>query len=330
MSVRVRKAQRQQSIPATWQEAVEKYLLYKKAQGLRPTTLRGQRDAISIFFRRYPGAYRATDPSPAVFAYMGEPIRPATYNMRRAYLKQFFDWCIAEGVYTSNPLVDLKTRKDPGRVVSLEPELLRTLLAMPDRKTFAGLRDYAMLILTLDTGIRPKEACSLLKGDFDFAALEVHIRPEVAKTGVARTLPLSAVTVSVIQDLIKARHPKWNDHVPVICTAEGTPMDKDSWNDRMELYSKRLGVKIRPYDLRHAFALQYLRNGGNALALQRIMGHSDLSMTKRYVAMTQGDLRQQHDQVSPLSTILPNHSRVRKLKPRQPELVSHPLELENH
>ena len=67
------------------------------------------------------------------------------------------------------------------------------------------------------------------------------------------------------------------------------------------MYSKTLKTSIRPYDLRHAFALQFLRNGGHALALQRTLGHTDLTMTKRYVALTEADLRQQHTIASPLA-----------------------------
>jgi len=136
----------------------------------------------------------------------------------------------------------------------------------------------------------------------------------VAKTKVSRTLPVSPETAEAIRRLLSARHPAWKDTVPLFCTCEGTPLRNDTWGDRLEVYTKRLGVKIRPYDLRHAFALQFLRNGGNALALQRTLGHTDLSMTKRYVALTEQDLREQHALASPLNVLLPKKNRVRKVK----------------
>jgi len=236
---------------------------------------------------------------------------PAT---RLAYLKQFFTWCMREGIITENPLAGFRKRKDSGRVVNLDTETLQRLLTLPDKRTFAGLRDYALILLTLDTGIRPKEAFSLLPCDINLRSLEVYVRADVAKTRVARTLHISPVTAEAIRKLLAARHPSWKDTVPVFCTCEGRPMGRHSWGGRMEIYSRQLGVKIRPYDLRHAFALQFLRNGGHALALQKILGHADLTMTKRYVALTQEDVKQQHALASPLNTLLPKKNRVRKIK----------------
>ncbi|MGB9825932.1 MAG: tyrosine-type recombinase/integrase [Desulfofundulus sp.] len=301
-------------VPATWREALEQFSYYQRARGLSETTREGQEREVTIFFKRHPEAWGGgAKLKAAVFSHFGEKIRPATYNIRLAYLKQFFAWCVKEGIFPENPLEGFKKRKDSGRVVNLDVETLQRLLTLPDRKTFAGLRDYALLLLTLDTGIRPKEAFSLLPGDINLRSLEVCVRAEAAKTRVARTLCISPVTAEAVRQLLSARHPSWKDTVPVFCTQDGTPLNRHSWNDRLEAYSRKLGTKIRPYDLRHAFALQFLRNGGHALALQRTLGHTDLTMTKRYVALTQADLREQHAMASPLNTILPKKARVRKV-----------------
>ncbi len=91
-------------------------------------------------------------------------------------------------------------------------------------------------------------------------------------------------------------------------------MLEESWHHRLVKYLKRLGKRIRPYDLRHAFALSYLRNGGNTLSLQRILGHTDLTMTKRYVVLTQDDLKEQHAHASPVNKLMPVKHRVVKIK----------------
>ncbi|MDI6824719.1 MAG: site-specific integrase [Bacillota bacterium] len=298
--------------PSTWEEAVGQYLCWKQAQGVRPITLKGHRDVIGQFFRKHPEAWDPGKLKQAVYAFMGEEVKPATYNIRRNYLRQFFSWCQKEGIFPESPLAGFKKRKDEGRVACLDGDTLTRLLTLPDRKTFAGLRDYALICLTLDTGIRPKEAFSLLPSDVSLSTLEVRVRPEVSKTASSRVLPISPTTADAIRRLLATRHPSWKRDVPLFCTCDGTPLRNDTWGDRLQVYGRKLGVRIRPYDLRHSFATWFLRNGGNALALQRVLGHTTLDTTKRYVHLTEGDLREQHALASPLQALLPKRGRVRK------------------
>jgi site-specific recombinase XerD len=67
---------------------------------------------------------------------------------------------------------------------------------------------------------------------------------------------------------------------------------------------ERAGVDVHPHQLRQRFALEYLRAGGNVLALQRLLGHTELSITTRYVAFTTDDLKESHDRFSPAMTLL--------------------------
>ncbi|KJS76798.1 MAG: integrase [Desulfotomaculum sp. BICA1-6] len=300
--------------PVTWEDALEQFLRRKMAEGLSPTTIHDYSKHIKRFFNYFPDAFDASCLKDCVMEHMSQKIKPATYNLRLIYLKTFFTWCLMEGIFPSNPLEGLKKRKDPGRIVNIDADVLTELITLPNKNTYAGFRDYTLILLSLDTGIRPKEAFSIMKEDINFRSLEIYVRSEVAKTRTSRTLPISPVTAKAITDLISSRHHSWKEIIPVFCSCEGTPLNRHTWGQRLKVYSKQLEVKVRPYDLRHAFALQYLRNGGNALALQRTMGHSDLTMTKRYVALTQQDLREQHATASPLNVLLPQKNRIRKIK----------------
>lgn len=141
----------------------------------------------------------------------------------------------------------------------------------------------------------------------------MKIRQETAKTKVSRTLHYSPETAKVIGELIAARLDEWDETVPVFCTYEGNQLNRHSWGDRIEHYCKKLGTHIVPYDLRHSFALLFLRQGGNALALQRMLGHVTLEMTKRYVALTNNDLKNQHSLASPIKRLMPTKKRVGRL-----------------
>jgi site-specific recombinase XerD len=297
----------------SWQDVLEDFILWKKAQGLSDLTLRDFQNHVELFFKKYPNCWQDNLKSAALKYMSDKKIKPATFNLRLVNLKAFFNWLVDEEFIPDNPLKGLKRRKAESRIVNIDTDILKKLLTLPDKHTFAGLRDYTLILLTLDTGIRPKEAFSLLIDDFNIRSLEIYIRSEVAKTKVSRTLPISPITATSIKDLMNARHKSWKDSVPVFCSAEGTYLNRYTWGDRLEMYSDRMGAKIRPYDLRHVFALEFLRNGGHALALQRTLGHTDLSMTKRYVALTGEDLKEQHTLASPLNSLIEQKNRVRKI-----------------
>jgi len=76
---------------------------------------------------------------------------------------------------------------------------------------------------------------------------------------------------------------------------------------------KKLGLNVTPYSLRHQFALYFLRNGGNVFALQKIMGHTKLEMTRNYIAVVESDIVGNHEKASPVSNLLKESNRVRKI-----------------
>jgi integrase len=164
-------------------------------------------------------------------------------------------------------------------------------------------------LLTLDTGIRPNEAFNLTIEDFIYP--NIKVRAEVAKNRKERILPLSPATAEVLKRLIGYKDKYWPDYI--LLTSEGNQMNIFRWNKILSQASKRIGCKISPYMLRHSFAIMYLRNGGNLIALQQEMGHTDIKMTRRYLNLTEVDIQQQHTKASPLNNIIRRSTRVRKL-----------------
>lgn len=298
-----------------WAEALGGFLTWKKTQGLADQTREDYDKHVRLFFKRFPNAWTSSEElKKSAYAHLAEEdIAPPTFNNRLVYLRTFLNWCVKEGYISENPIAGIKKRKDEGRVVNIDAEILRELMELPDQKTFAGLRDYALILLTLDTGIRPKEALSLVPVDFNPQALEIYITAKVAKTRVSRTLPISDHTAKAIKRVLAVRLAEWGPDVPIFCTWDGGRMTRHTWGDRIEMYSKKLGVHIRPYDLRHAFALEFLRGGASAFALQRTLGHADMKMTQRYVALLDDDLKADHTKASPLNRLIIEKKRIRKL-----------------
>ena len=289
---------------SSWEDALRQFLGFKRAQGLRDSTIYDYDRFTRQFFSRYPGSWPDSNRlRSAAIGYLSDKMKPSTYNLRLTYLKGFFAWCIDEGFLSENPMRGFRIRKTDRRDVDIDPEIILKLVQAPNRKTFVGTRDYALIMLSLDSGIRPKEAFSLRLDDINFPALEVYIRPEASKTKVSRTIHMLPPTANAIKDLIRKREPRWGKSVPLFCSQDGLPLNKDSWNDRMEVYSRKIGFKIRPYDLRHEYGIMSLRNRQDAFGLMRLMGHTSMETTEQYLALADSDLKGQHDESSPLRTL---------------------------
>jgi site-specific recombinase XerD len=55
--------------------------------------------------------------------------------------------------------------------------------------------------------------------------------------------------------------------------------------------------------LRHTFAVRYLVNGGDVFTLQKILGHTTLEMTRKYVTLASTDVKEKHRQYSPIDNL---------------------------
>ena len=82
--------------PATWQELLEEFLTFKRAQGRSPRTLQDYDGTVNLFFKRYPLAWNSPNLKMHLMDFLTKSKCPATYNIRLAYLKCFFSWLVDE------------------------------------------------------------------------------------------------------------------------------------------------------------------------------------------------------------------------------------------
>lgn len=300
----------------SWEDALEAFVFFKKANGISARTIEDYRYFLPRFFNSYPDSWSPQDANKtrmAVLSFLGQDdIAPATFNIRLRYLKSFFSWLVDEGAYTRNPLEGIKTRKAEPRIVQHSAEILTKLLKLPDRSSYCGRRDYALLCLSIDTAIRPSEALALELDDVNLKEMVVLVRASVSKTRKSRTLPFSIETAKALQALIASRPKEWETKL-IFANHEGDSLTISGWRQRLQKnYAPKLGLKrLSPYDLRHDAALHFLRNGMNPFALQTIMGHTTLDMTKRYIALAESDIREAHNTASPVNKFIGNGNKKR-------------------
>lgn len=292
---------------------VTEFLILKKAQGVTAFTISSFRSNLMIFFTEYKGNIRDVKKLKHAIGVFLSGKKAGYYNKLLQSLKQFFDFCISERVIKENPCINLKFKRETARIVQHDESLIKALLLLPDVSTFAGLRDYTFILTMLDTGVRPNELLQIRIEDIDFSNSQILIREEYSKTRQPRIIPISAKVVQQIRKIIYARHEDWSNDVPVFCSFSGNRLTSHNFQERFRKYSQQLGVNITPYHLRHTFALWFIRNGGSPLALQKIMGHQKLDMTRTYVELIQADIKNSHEQATPLNNLFKKSNVIRKI-----------------
>jgi len=285
-------------------QALEEFLLAKQADGISKRTLDDYRYHVETFLKANSNLTTYEALHKAVIRYFSQPCSPGYRNIKLRYLKAFFNWCVAEGYLPANPAQGIrKAKEDLNNIRHVPLEAIKKLLQQPDKRSYAGLRDYCLLLVQIDTGARPGELFQVKVSDLNLEARELYIRPEVAKTRVGRTLVLSPFTTQALAKFLKVRPTWWSEDVPLFATETGNAMDASMWAHRIEKYCQKAGVKATPYQFRHTFAVLFLKEANDPFALQRILGHQDLAMTRRYVRYLQEDVKHIHEKASPVAKL---------------------------
>ncbi len=237
---------------------------------------------------------------------------PARFNKPYQYINTFLNWLIEEEYIPKNPLKanHIKKKKDEGNIKPIPQDDFIKLIKSIDKTNYTGLRDNCIAYVMLDTGIRTSELLSLKNSDYNPADRSITITKKVAKTKTSRTVYLLPNTCTLINQFIKVKPEEWEDWL--FPNYEGKQFTTNKLDKAFNNYSKLSGVKFTPYQLRHTFATYYCQQGGNVLALQKIMGHSKLEMTKRYTEIDPDYLQNQHDQFSPAGHL--TTTKIKKIK----------------
>ena len=293
-----------QNAPESWEEALSRFVAWRKAQGAAPRTIQGYKENISLFFKRFPLAWSGRCRECLLMFLSQEGISPATYNARLKVLHPFLRFCVFEGAFDRSPAEGLKYRREEARIIDHPISDIKKMISSMREDTFPGLRDRALFLLSFDTGIRPGEALQLRVSDVDCRAGTAIIRPGTSKTRTGRAVFFNPTTAGAIQRVINVRPEEWGKEIPIFCTSYGTPWNSRAWTGQLSRYAKKAGLpRFSAYDIRHQHAIQYLRNGGDAFTLQKGMGHHTMSMTRKYLALSDDDLKRVHEKASPVAAI---------------------------
>ena len=181
-------------------------------------------------------------------------------------------------------------------------EELQRLLTTPDTNScsFSTYKTWVFENYLLATGNRISTALDLCIGDINFDSNVISLRK--TKNRRQQIIPLSATLADILRDYLEVRGGESDDYV--FCNEYGEHACCRTYQQLVRRYNiKRSVNKTSCHLFRHTFAKNWILAGGDMFRLQKILGHSDLTVTKEYVAMFGADLQLDFEKFNPLDRI---------------------------
>lgn len=223
-----------------------------------------------------------------------------TTNMYLRQMRAFLYFCMDNRYMDSFKIRMIKTEQKIKETYSdLE---LEKLLAKPDVNTcsFSTFKTWVFENYLLASGNRLSTALNLRIKDIDFA--NGVIRLQKTKNRKQQIIPLSATLADILQEYLIIRGGEPDDYV--FCNDYGAQASSRSYQLLVKRYNQKRGVeKTSCHLFRHTFAKSWIMAGGDMFRLQKILGHSDLTVTKQYVNMFAQDLQMDFERFNPLDNL---------------------------
>lgn len=276
----------------------------QKQKQVSPNTIASYRDAFRLLLAfaqthlgKEPSVLLLTDlEAPFVGAFLNylEKERKnsaRTRNLRLVAIHSFFRYVAlrepAHSALIQRVLAIPQKRFDRNLVTFLTPAESEALLAAPDRTSWIGRRDHALLLLAIDTGLRVSELLNLKCEDVVLQA-GPHVQC-LGKGRKHRCTPLRPLTVAVLRTWLKELNSIPSD--PLFPSRRGVTLSRDAVEQLVTKYaaiacrkcSSLKDKRITPHVLRHTTAVELMRGGVDRSVIALWLGHESPETTKIYL-----------------------------------------------
>jgi integrase/recombinase XerD len=210
-----------------------------------------------------------------------------TLNRKLSAINVFFDFCHRHDfVHAAIQIPMARTHKSLPKYLSYET--IMGGVALIDRSTFLGLRDYALILFLYASGARISEALSIQRNDIQENWLTIRY----AKGEKERVVPLAPVAIRAIEAYLTEADMRssalWVNY-------RGEPLSRIS---AYKITKKYLGIS--PHVLRHSFASALIVGGADLRVVQELLGHASLVTTQIYTHIQQRHLEETVHRYHPL------------------------------
>ena len=215
------------------------------------------------------------------------------------YVRDFLKYLFEYGLTKTNLSVAVPKMASPHKKIyqGFVDDEIRKLLAAVDRGTLIGKRDYAIMVLAAQTGLRSADILALKHSDIDWRKSEINVAQ--SKTGRPLTITLEIESGNAICDyILNARQ---DCDIPNIFLRAEYPLGalhRQAARGIIQKYMKVAGIEATEqkrygfHSFRRAFGTRLLENGTPVHLLSQLLGHMDLDSAKPYMSISEKGLKE--------------------------------------
>jgi len=270
---------------------LEKY--YPRIKSLEKVT-----KDIVLDYQKYLGSYKNRK---------GEALSSKTRILRLIIVRKFFSVLVKQDLILKNPASSITLPKEEQRLTRniLTQKEMSDLLESMKLTDPVSIRNRAIIELFYGCGIRTTELCQLKVQDVDLKEQTATILK--GKGNKFRIVPIGQYAAHYIQlylerarkYMLKGRR---NDPGYLFLSQRGNPFNNTTINKLvMRSVAKKLDNKkyLSCYSMRHSVATHLLANNLDITYIAKLLGHSSLKTTQRYLRVEIGDLKKMHSLYHP-------------------------------
>lgn len=193
----------------------------------------------------------------------------------KSNLNSFFNYLVDDEIISSSPLLKIKfERRPPPRRQRVVLSIDEVKQVLENAQNFSPKLLYPFLFATAYTGARRSEILKLKRSDIDFQMGLIHFRK--TKNGEDRSIRIPKSLQDFLREHLASHDSEWAFPDP-----EGKMMGSQRLLRLMRRFKKHfpIGKNWGAHSLRHSYAYNYLKQGGQMYQLQAILGHKSIDVT---------------------------------------------------
>lgn len=286
----------------------ELFLWSCRANNLSPRTIQDYRVKAGRFvqFALYNGCYTPGDVTPnhvrLFLLQLSQRNSAKSVSDYYRVVKRFFNWLIEEDTLEYSPMARIKAPRVPEILVKpFTPSHIKAILLLCDNHTRTGIRNKAIILVLLDTGVRLTELANIQLSDLDLDNETITI---MGKGNRQRIVRIGRIAQRALLKYLLSR----KDTNPCLwVTEEGKPLTKDGIAVMFKVLKRRAGfkdVRLSAHTFRHTSGTWALLNGASERDVQLLLGHRSQRMTQHYTAtITSQQVLNKHRGFSPVDNL---------------------------